>query len=90
MPDPTPADLIPTTPDDPRRDAGPHIVSLIRRVDAAEAAVERVREMHEPERPGTRRDRDGHEIATCALCVDANGWPAAWPCDTIRALDGDA
>lgn len=48
-----PADLIPTAPDDPARDAGPRIVSLIRRVDAAEAArdtaerqVKAVRELH--------------------------------------------
>lgn len=84
-----PADLIPTAPDDPARDTGPRIVSLIRRVDAAEAAMQRVREMHAPEHLGTR-DRDGREIAACALCLDADGWPLIWPCPTVRAIEGDA
>lgn len=79
-----PADLIPTAPDDPARDAGPRIVSLIRRVDAAEAAVERVRALH------VRVPyADAPEYGYCGRC-QRGGAAGVWPCETLRALDGDA
>lgn len=71
-----PARLIPTAPDDPARDAGPRIVSLIRRVDEAEAAVQRVREMHEPV-----------PVSECTTACSCGWWSHA-DCPHVQALDG--
>ena len=57
----------------------PAVMGLIDRLEAAEAAVQRVRELHKP-----TRDPFGE---SCAVCVgDSRRNP--YPCDTIRALDG--
>jgi hypothetical protein len=48
------------------------------RAEQAEAAVERVRELHQ------RWDADP---GSCAHCVDGRGTPLSYPCPTIRALD---
>lgn len=76
----------------PARDAGPRIVSLIRRVDAAEAArdtaerqVQAVRALHYP--------IEGiHGTIVCAHrhCVDDMQDQCEWPCPTIRALNAAA
>ncbi|WTW93652.1 hypothetical protein OG216_09800 [Streptomycetaceae bacterium NBC_01309] len=55
----------------------------LERLDAAEAAIARVRELHQ-------RDSDDK----CGLCryFDTTNWGGLrthWPCDTVRALDGD-
>ncbi|WP_399559227.1 hypothetical protein OH809_45485 (plasmid) [Streptomyces sp. NBC_00873] len=48
------------------------------RAEQAEAAIERVRELHQ------RWDADP---ASCAHCVDGYGTPLRYPCPTVRALD---
>lgn len=55
------------------------VLALIERVEAAEAAVQRVREAHFP-------DEDGD----CDFCVNyyCDTRKAEYPCPTIRALDG--
>lgn len=77
-----PADLIPTAPDDPARDTGPRIVSLIRRVDAAEAAIERV-----------RAQAQGWRDEYSDPVYRDNGWcqgVLSAATEVIRTLDGDA
>ena len=61
------------------------------RADAAEAAIARVRALHQPEQPP-----EGHQWVSggrapkCQGCSDGNPFTAPdWPCDTIRALDGE-
>lgn len=58
---------------------------LVARAEAAEAAVQRVREMHKPTPAryyGT--DLNPQRRNDCAAC----GEGTAWPCATIRTLDG--
>lgn len=53
---------------------------LYQALEQAEQAVQRVREVHKP-----ARDPFG---TSCAVCIgDSRRNP--YPCDTIRALDGD-
>lgn len=57
------------------------IADELRKVaDESDAAIARVRYIH-------RRDDDGH---CAASCLDDNIEIAKYPCDTMRALDGDA
>ena len=53
-------------------------IQMKARALTAEAAIARVRELHAP----IRVDLAGSE--RCGYC------PMPWPCDTIRALDGDS
>lgn len=56
------------------------VIELIDRLEQAEQAVQRVREVHRPV-----SDPFG---VSCAACIgDSRRSP--YPCDTIRALDGD-
>jgi hypothetical protein len=48
------------------------------RAEQAEAAIERVRELHQ------RWDADP---SSCAHCVDGYGTPLHYPCPTARSLD---
>ena len=56
------------------------------RADAAEAAIARVRELHQP-----RPDDYPGAVRYCSDCLRADeGNPdIEWPCATIRALDGE-
>lgn len=67
------------------------VQELTTRAEKAEGAVARVRALHRPEQPP-----EGHQWLSggrdpkCAGC-DHEGNPFTapdWPCDTIRALDG--
>lgn len=52
---------------------------MVADLEEAQAAIQRVRELHAP----LRVDLAGSE--RCGYCA-----MLPWPCDTIRALDGDA
>lgn len=72
--------IFPTLADDPGRDAGPRIISLIRELDATrarlaetEAAIARVRELALPTGLEDTRAREDY----------------LWASDILRALDGD-
>lgn len=86
-----PETAFPTLPDHDARDAGPRIVSLLRRVDALAAKVERVRAMHR-ERPYADPElRAGAPSLPAFVCQHCWGQADAavpHPCPTIRALDG--
>ena len=56
------------------------VLALLDRLEAAEAAVERVREMHRELR------NSGSALYPDPLCECGD----RWPCPTITALDGDA
>ncbi len=63
--------------------------------DQAQAALERVRELHQPtEGLGYGCDEDdipgsyGHIAQVCTSCGTADEYGVRWPCPTIRALDG--
>lgn len=61
---------------------------LLSRLEQAERAVQRVRELHE-RIPVVVNGR--WEIDHCKFCYeqDFSSDDAVWPCPTIRALDGD-
>jgi len=64
----------------------PELPSDVReRLERAEAALERVQELH-----GRRDDlmtpRGGRPV--CDGCGDEEGWASEWPCLTITALEG--
>lgn len=69
------------------RNAVPALLDMLDQAEAerdrAQAALDRVRELHQH---GGSTLGDGLEDHTpvCADCLEE------WPCDTIRALDGDA
>lgn len=60
-----------------------------REAQQAEAgkAVARIRALHHPYR--SVYDTDGQSCAHCNQLAAADGIIVPWPCDTIRALDGD-
>ena len=73
-----PDDVFPTLPDDPARDA-----ALRAERDALAAQVERVRALHSPIKWAPTE-------AICDTCsVLAIPDVVEYPCDTLRALDGD-
>ena len=53
--------------------------------NAAEAKIQRVRELHKPV-PGF----NGHQWCDAQCEATCDGDATEWPCATIRALDGDA
>lgn len=60
------------------------VVAHMDRADKAEAAVARVRELHQLVQVYLASDTDrAAPIAICSLCSKQ------WPCDTLRALDGE-
>lgn len=76
-----PESIFPTLPDSTERDAGPRIISLIRRVDAAEARIKAVRDV---------LDAAG-DRGPIGLTFDGTPFPAfVSSADIYRALDGDA
>lgn len=63
-----------------RHEMGTMIVRLLNSVGYLEDAIERVRELHKPFHfPETPH------ITNCEACDPRD----TWPCDTIRALDGE-
>lgn len=64
------------------------------RADAAEAALDRVRALHQPyERdPVCRRDTCpcAEPRIACTCGKDHSDWPTAYPCLTVQALEGDS
>jgi predicted phosphohydrolase len=65
-------------------------VKLRLQVDKLEAAIQRVRELH---KPIATQYSNGKEYTGCALCGD-EGWDEnfyhhEYPCDTIKALEGE-
>lgn len=78
-----PADIFPTRfEDDPKRDAGPRIVSLMRWVDQLQAKVRAVEVLHHPI-PGEDVGPEGPYARQ--ICDDCDEY---WPCATSRALAG--
>ena len=76
------------------------ITELAARAEAAEQAVQRVRELHTPEVAYDSEHHDcepsecdrageGEPYERCAHC-SGFAWEQLWPCSTIRALDGGA
>lgn len=74
------------------------IAMLTARAEAAEQAVQRVRELHTPEVAYDSEHHDcepsecdrageGEPYERCAHC-SGFAWEQLWPCTTIRALDG--
>ncbi|GAA3956962.1 hypothetical protein GCM10022384_07590 [Streptomyces marokkonensis] len=57
-----------------------------RRAERAEAAIERVRTLHQPQPDGTA-DPDGQQCKTCS-CDGGDGYQylVPWPCPTVQAL----
>jgi hypothetical protein len=60
--------------------------SEARRADAAEAAIQRVREIHEPIDAMNYGGRAPHQTRVCAGCGTDNGNWQIYPCPTVRAL----
>lgn len=73
-----------------------HNTSIARkaRADAAEAALARVRDLHQPYERGPVCSRDTCPCAepriACTCGKDHSDWPTAYPCPTVRALEGDS
>ena len=57
-------------------------------VDEADAARDRLAEQVKRVRAIHQR-RDDPSGPVCGACLDAREQPVDWPCDTIRALDGE-
>lgn len=66
-------------------DDADYLLAEITRLDAVVTAV---REVHQPE--AWEDDLEGTSGVKCATCIDSNAEPAAYPCATVRALDGGA
>lgn len=75
-----------------RHELGTQIVSLTNKVVSLEEAIQRVRDFHKP--ITTQYDNENKtEYIGCAECGD-EGWDGTfyhheYPCDTIKALDGE-
>lgn len=65
------------TPEWPMTVRPSHVLALLDALDAAEAAVQRVRELHFGEYV------EDEDLNRCYECGDD------WPCATIRSIDGD-
>ena len=64
----------------------PHVLNeCLQWLDAERAAIQRVRELHHPI-PGF----NGTQWCGAHCEATADGDPTEYPCETIRALDGDA
>lgn len=57
------------------------------RAEKAEAAIERVRALHVPVERGYLPGDLGCQ--ECGISYDSEVW-THWPCDTIKALDGES
>ena len=77
-----PEDTFPTMADDPERDAGPRIISLLRVVDGLRRRLDDVEARHAPV---TVRFGDAPDELACRTCGVHYEYPVAWPCPTAKA-----